>query len=128
LKSELKHHDFYLQLSHSESLGMSVIEAQTLGLPAIVSDSDGLPEVIQHNQTGYNVKPYDVEEASEYIEMLWKNPKLYREFSQAAIINSQTKYSISKDIVDTNFIEDKSEGKFHIERTQDLTPVIEENK
>jgi len=39
-----------------------------------------------------------------------------------------TKYSISKDIVDTNFIEDKSEGKFHIERTQDLTPVIEENK
>ena len=39
-----------------------------------------------------------------------------------------TKYSISKDIVDTNFIEDKSEGKFHIERTQDLSPVIEENK
>ncbi len=98
LKSELKHHDFYLQLSHSESLGMSVIEAQTLGLPAIVSDSDGLPEVVQHNQTGYNVKPYDVEEASEYIEMLWKNPKLYREFSQAAIINSQTKYSISKEV------------------------------
>ncbi len=42
--------------------------------------------------------PYDVEEASEYIEMLWKNPKLYREFSQAAIINSQTKYSISKEV------------------------------
>ena len=37
------------------------------------------------------------------------------------------KLPISKDIVDTNFIADESEGKFHIERTQDVTPVIEEN-
>jgi hypothetical protein len=38
------------------------------------------------------------------------------------------KLPISKDIVDTNFIADESEGKFHIERKQDVTPVIEENK
>ena len=38
------------------------------------------------------------------------------------------KLPISKDIVDTNFISDDSEGKIHIERKQDVTPVIEENK
>lgn len=38
------------------------------------------------------------------------------------------KLPISKDIVDTNFISDDSEGKIYIERTQDVTPVIEENK
>ena len=38
------------------------------------------------------------------------------------------KLPISKDIVNTDFIADESEGKFHIERSQDVTPVIEENK
>ena len=38
------------------------------------------------------------------------------------------KLPISKDIVNTDFIADESEGKFHIERSQDVTPVIEANK
>ena len=38
------------------------------------------------------------------------------------------KLPISKDIVNTDFIADESEGKFHIERSQDVTPVIEDHK
>ena len=98
LKEKIQTSDFYLQLSHSESLGMSVIEAQTYGLPAIVSDSDGLPEVVLHEKTGYCVKPFDINEAANYIELLWKSPTLYSDFSKAAIEHSQSKFSISREV------------------------------
>jgi glycosyltransferase involved in cell wall biosynthesis len=98
LKSKFETSDFYLQLSHSESLGMSVIEAQTYGLPAIVSDSDGLPEVVIHEKTGFCVKPYEIQEAAGYIEKLWKSPELYYKFSKASIKNSQTNFSITMEV------------------------------
>ncbi|WP_456439192.1 glycosyltransferase family 4 protein [Psychroserpens sp.] len=98
LKAAVKASDFYLQLSHSESLGMSVIEAQTYGLPAIVSDSDGLPEVVSHEKTGYCVKPYAIDEAASYIEKLWKSPELYSKFSKAAIKKSQANFSINMEV------------------------------
>lgn len=98
LKANIKTSDFYLQLSHSESLGMSVIEAQTYGLPAIVSDSDGLPEVVTHGETGYCVKPYAIDEASTYIEKLWNDSELYSKFSIAAIKKSQANYSVNMEV------------------------------
>jgi glycosyltransferase involved in cell wall biosynthesis len=98
LKEKLKTSDFYLQLSHSESLGMSMIEAQTHGLPAIVSNSDGLPEAIIHEETGFCVKPYAIEEAANLIVQLWQSPKRYSEFSKAAIENSQASFSVIKEV------------------------------
>jgi colanic acid/amylovoran biosynthesis glycosyltransferase len=98
LKEALLKSDFFLQLSHSESLGMSVIEAQTLGLPAVVSNSDGLPGVIIHEKTGYCVYPYDIEQAATKLEKLWKDPVLYQSFSLAAIKFSQEHYSIKQEV------------------------------
>ncbi|NRD20558.1 glycosyltransferase family 4 protein [Winogradskyella eckloniae] len=98
LKQKLNEADFYVQLSHSESLGMSIIEAQTYGLPAIVSDSDGLPEVVIHNKTGYCVKPYAIEKAADYIETLWNDSDLYRSFSSAAVKHSQVTFSIQNEV------------------------------
>lgn len=98
LKKNIKDADFYLQLSHSESLGMSIIESQTFGLPAVVSDSDGIPEVVLHNKTGFCVKSYDTETAANYIELLWKNSKLYTEFSKAAIAHSQSSFSLQIEV------------------------------
>lgn len=98
LKANIKASDFYLQLSHSESLGMSVIEAQTYGLPAIVSDSDGLPEVVSHNETGYCLKPYAINEAALCIEKLWKDTILYSKFSKAAIAKSQNNFSVNMEV------------------------------
>ncbi len=94
LISALKKSDFILHLSLSESLGMSVIEAQTLGLPAIVSDTGGLPEIIKHNESGYCVPPNDYEQAALKLELLWKNPSMYQDFSNNAIQHAQTNFSI----------------------------------
>ncbi|WP_418511950.1 glycosyltransferase family 4 protein [Corallibacter sp.] len=98
LKEKLKQSDFFLQLSHSESLGMSVIEAQSYGLPAIVSSSDGLPEAIKDGETGYCVNPYDIDAAANCLKELWSNPVLYDAFSKAAISYSHSKFSISNEV------------------------------
>ena len=98
LKENLKNSDFCLQLSHSESLGMSVIEAQTNGLPAIVSNSGGLTEVVIHDETGYCVDSYAIEEAANYIIDLWKTPQKYSRFSKSAIEHSQSKFSVKMEV------------------------------
>jgi glycosyltransferase involved in cell wall biosynthesis len=94
LKSELIRYDFLLQLSHSESLGMSVIEAQTLGLPAVVSNVGGLPEIIENNHNGIILEDLSVKELQR-ISDLWRNKALYYEFSKASINLSQSRYNIN---------------------------------
>lgn len=93
LKLQLPKSDFFLQLSHSEALPTSVIEAQSYGLPAIVSNSDGLPEAIVNGKSGYCVSPNDTIKAANVIESLWKDKVNYSRFSQAAISNSHNNFS-----------------------------------
>ncbi|MDO6597676.1 glycosyltransferase family 4 protein [Oceanihabitans sp. 2_MG-2023] len=98
LKKRLIANDFYLQLSHSESLGMSVIEAQAQGLPAVVSNSDGLPEVVLDAKTGFCVSPNDIASAASHLIYLWKHPKIYKEFSKEAILYSHKNFNINKEV------------------------------
>lgn len=98
LQERLPSYDFYLQLSHSESLGMSVIEAQTHGVPAVVSDAGGLPEIVLHEKTGFVVKSHEIEKAAAHIESLWKNKEQYQSYSKAAIEYSQEKFNTQKEL------------------------------
>jgi len=94
LKNELINYDFFLQLSYSESFGVSVVEAQSYGVPAIVSNSDGLPEAIMDKESGYCVNPWDSKGAADLILSLWNDANLYYEFSKKAIDNSHKKFTI----------------------------------
>jgi glycosyltransferase involved in cell wall biosynthesis len=94
LKAKLCDYDFLLQLSHSESLGMSVIEAQTQGLPAIVSNVGGLPEIIDNNHNGIILEDLSVKELQR-ISDLWRNKDLYYKYSKASINLSQSRYNIN---------------------------------
>ncbi|REG87722.1 glycosyltransferase family 4 protein [Winogradskyella sediminis] len=85
LMKVMKKADVILQLSLSESLGMSVIEAQSLGVPAVVSNSGGLQEVIKSGKTGYCVSVQKEEEIVEGILNIWEDKKMYYEFSRDAI-------------------------------------------
>lgn len=98
LKENLSRSDFYLQLSHSESLGMSVIEAQALGLPAVVTDSGGLPEVILSGESGFTVTPNQYLKAAELIEQLWRNHDQYLAFSKAAITFSDQHFKVENEV------------------------------
>lgn len=104
LITSLTNYDFFLQLSHSESLGMSVIEAQALGIPAIVSNTDGLPEVVLHTKTGYCVLPYDSESAASHLTYLWQHPEVYLQFSKEAILHSHKNFTIKTEVDALNLL------------------------
>ncbi len=97
LKSKLKNYDFIVQLSHSESLGMSVIEAQTHGIPAIVSTNGGLPEVVRNGINGIILEENMENNISEILK-LWRNEELYKQYSKNAIETSQQKYNLSSEV------------------------------
>lgn len=103
LKEKLTHYDFFLQLSHSEALPTSVIEAQAVGIPAIVANSGGLPEAILDKQSGYCVAAHDTENAANTIVTLWKDKKKYNLFSDKAIKYANTNFTVemeAKKIID----------------------------
>jgi glycosyltransferase involved in cell wall biosynthesis len=98
LKTKLSNYDFYLQLSLSESFGMSVVEAQTYGIPAIVSNIGGLPDIVLNDKTGFTVTPNDYKKAARKLVKLWKDPNRYAEFSCNAIKHAQENFNTQKEV------------------------------
>ncbi|GAB4164347.1 MAG: hypothetical protein Tsb0033_25620 [Winogradskyella sp.] len=97
-KAELKSYDIFLQLSHSESFGLTVVEAQAMGLPAIISNSDGIPETIIDGKTGYCFNPWDVELAANTIIRLKNDTALFNSMSRAAISNANKKFTYEVEV------------------------------
>jgi len=42
----------YLQVSSTENMSLSVIDALRHGVPAVVTDVGGLPEIVEHGKSG----------------------------------------------------------------------------
>jgi glycosyltransferase involved in cell wall biosynthesis len=97
LKMKLVNYDFFVQLSFSESLGMSVIEAQSVGLPCIVSDSGGLPEVVIAGKTALVKNYYEVAELALEAVALWRDKEKYFSYSREAISFVNEKFSIESE-------------------------------
>lgn len=98
LKNKLRDYDFLVQLSLSESLGMSAIEAQSMGLPVIVSNSDGLPEVVIDNETGFIIERENCDLKLKRIITIWENSLEYNNMSKNAITFAQNKFNINKEM------------------------------
>lgn len=98
LKKQLTTYDFFLQLSLSESLGVSVLEAQSLGLPVIVSDTGGLPETLAENKSGFILRDLDFSGMAARVVELWKDKKAYHSFSQNAITYSHDNFNVEKEV------------------------------
>lgn len=98
IKDNLKRYDFMLQLSHSESFGMSVVEAQTYGIPAIVSCFGGLKEIVIENYSGVVLENLDFENYSRRIISIWQDKDTYFQFSQNSINLSQSSFDTSSEV------------------------------
>ena len=93
LIKRLNSYDFFLQLSHSESLPASILEAQSQGVPCVSSNRGGLPEAIIHGETGFCVESYDINLAVKNMVDLYNNPVLYKSFSKKAIEHVNNNYT-----------------------------------
>lgn len=65
--------DVYVSSSHSESFGLSIVEAMASGLPVVATATDGAKEIIEDNRTGLLVPIGDVGKTAEAILNLLDN-------------------------------------------------------
>ena len=87
LKKKYLEYDYYLQLSISESLSMTVIEAQQRGLIPIVSNIGGLKDLVQNGKTGIIQNFTDYKKLVDETITVHQNPELYNLLSRQCIEN-----------------------------------------
>jgi glycosyltransferase involved in cell wall biosynthesis len=73
---KLKQSDVFVNISRSESFGVSVLEASACGLAVIVSNRGGLPEVILDEKSGLILAELNEKECFEAMENYILNPEL----------------------------------------------------
>ena len=76
--------DVFVIPSEIESFGLAALEAMACSIPVISSNAGGLPEVVQHEKTGYNVDPGDVNSLAKYISLLASDDSLRKKLGKEA--------------------------------------------
>ncbi|MGE5424242.1 MAG: glycosyltransferase family 4 protein, partial [Syntrophothermus sp.] len=75
--------DIFVNPSHFESFGVSVLEASASGVPVVASDAGGLPEVVENEVTGLLFPSGDIEKLQQAILTLLGNAALREKMGQA---------------------------------------------
>jgi len=76
--------DVFCLPSYREGFGNVIIEAASVGIPAIGSDIYGIRDAISSGETGLLHKPGDIQDISEKMTLLLKNPNVKKEMGKAA--------------------------------------------
>lgn len=76
--------DLILNLSHTdqwvETFGLTILEGMRYGLPAIVPPIGGVTELVQNRENGFLIDSKNIDEISEKMNFLFKNPSVYQAF------------------------------------------------
>lgn len=75
--------DLYLQVSATENMSLSVIDALRHGLPAVVTDVGGLPEIIEQDKSGYVVPLGSVDQITDSVIEILEDEVKWERFSKA---------------------------------------------
>ena len=71
----------FVLASHSEPLGVAIMEALSYETPVISTNLGGVPELIDHGKNGYLVSPKNPEELAASIREVAKDKSLAEQFS-----------------------------------------------
>ena len=99
LKDKMCDYNYYLQLSLSESLSASVIEAQQRGVIPIVNKIGGLRDIVIDGQTGISKEIYGVEEHVESLLSVHNNTELYNTISKRCIKSINDNYTTDIEVL-----------------------------
>lgn len=77
--SVFKHIDLLIMPSHSEGMGMAILEAYQYGVPVLAHSTGGIPEIVEQGKTGYLVSPNQSEQYQSIIDQLMTHPELLTE-------------------------------------------------
>jgi len=79
-------------IEKNEAFGIVLIEAMACGKPVLASDLRGVRMVVRDNVCGYVLKPGNVDDIKEKIELLCKDHGTYQRFSQNCLRVVEEKY------------------------------------
>jgi glycosyltransferase involved in cell wall biosynthesis len=71
----------FVLASHSEPLGVAIMEAMSCETPVLATNSGGVPELIKHGLDGFLIPPKDPNAIAGAIRYLAHNPTLAEQFS-----------------------------------------------
>jgi glycosyltransferase involved in cell wall biosynthesis len=98
IKKVLESTTIFVNPSYLEGTPTSVLEAAAARLPIIATDVGGTSEIIANNQTGFLIKPKDIEELKIKIEMLLASRTLQQRFAKNAQQRVKTQFSFRHNI------------------------------
>lgn len=94
IQEEYRQFDLFLNVSHTESFGVSILEASACGIPVIVHDKEGMSEVVVHEKTGLLIPNNTPATIAESIKYLLDNPMLKEKMRSEGPKFVQEEYSL----------------------------------
>jgi len=96
--------NFYINSSHHEALGVSLLEAMSIGLPIIGSDVGGIPEIIKDRENGFLVDFNNINSTLNILTYAIDMSGLeYEQFSANCIDTFHSKFSIEHYVEKMNY-------------------------
>lgn len=79
-----------------EPFGLVALEAMLAQKPVVASDHGGLSEIVVHNQTGFLIKPSDINALSNALEQLIQRADLRQNFGKNGYDRAQEVFSVEQ--------------------------------
>jgi glycosyltransferase involved in cell wall biosynthesis len=96
---KIRHSDIYLQTSYNEGFCNAVLEAQALGCLTVASEVGGLRENVEHNKTGWLVKPINKKAfETKIIEVIQLSESEKNKIKVAAQKRVKEKFTLEKQL------------------------------
>ena len=100
----LRAFDIFTLTSTTEAFPYSILEAGLAGIPVIASNVGGIPEIIVDKETGFLVRPKNIDDIRLNMSLLLKNPEISNKLVVNLTAKIQTDFSFSKMIEKTTDI------------------------
>jgi glycosyltransferase involved in cell wall biosynthesis len=112
--------DVYVSASHTESFGLSIVEAMAAGLAVVATATEGAQEIIDRQDVGVLVPIGDAEELAQAVRNLLKDANERTRIGKLARASARTRFSLERMVDETEQV--YLEAQNSELRTQDSGP------